>query len=800
MRFAWRLTTVGVAILAVVAGCRIRPDYAPRVKRTLELKDMFDGKSEAVLASLTIQSDTLGRRGIGPRELPNLRRTQCVSYEAHTHPLEALKAARHLADRNERVPFDSTMLVALCANHAWTLAFNLTGRPPLPWIAEHTAWQLLSMHRKHRRQALVRFDSSLSASLDRGDSSDVRDALTVFAGEIWIRAQARLERPVKGVHDEEWEVHRLDAEVPPLRTLAPIPRTSRELGVSEAEWSARLYTQVARLTPSPARSRMLRLALAPWVATGRWASLDSAARAMLTWAPHDSALVLALPLAQYHLSDQSIRALVSLDAAFDTALRALPRVDSSRYDSFDGVLTVDDDEWRYDFLPSDRLQIDQRGWAMIDPMWSTAVNEIRLARRVRMAHADYRYADMARKGQSGSETPSGRVHMRLGAPTARWEYLYTHDWFHYYVRRWDGLDQHIKIEDLVEWWRAFAGGRQRAGVLGWWQADRSRGRCPAFTAMGSVFRCVENERARWNDTPFVGRMDTIDVMLARFRHSGDSVDLHVEARVPLRAFPHRDMPRSRKSDRIVTTFFLRTPLGEPLSSWSHVESLPSARTLSSVQQWQVRTGTGRQMHRIEAMDSASGGAARGVMRYTSDAAVEVPVQGFGLSDVLVTGHATPRRTPALRWSDYVMSPNAGVILPKDRFSVLWEIYELTPDRNGRVRWRVDVRREVGTAVSVADMREVLTSARRAPAKVLADEPDAASFSYEREAPARPVVAEHIKLAMPERVPFGRHVLHIAVTDLVSGRQVVRSTPIRVLIPSLQQRISPRMPTIPFENR
>jgi len=761
---------------------------------------MFDGKSEAVLASLTIESDTLGRRGIGLRELPNMRRTQCVSYEAHTHPLAAVASARRLADRNERVPFDSTMLVALCANHAWTLAFNLAGRPPLTWIAEHTTWQLLSMHRKHRAQALVRFDSSLTASLARGDSAEVRDALQVFAREMWVRAQARLERPVKDVHAEEYEMHRLDAGVPALRSIAPIPPTSQELGVSEAEWCARLFTQVARLTPSPARSHALRLALAPWVAMRRWRSLDSAARDMMTWAPNDSALVLAIPLAQYHLSDQSIRALAALDSAFDIALRALPRVDSARYDSFDGVLSIDDDQWRYDFLPSDRLEIDRRGWVMLDPVWSTVVNEIRLARRVRMAQADYRYADVADKGQSGSETPSGRVHMRLGAPTPRWEYLYTHDPFRYYVRRWDGLDQHIMIEDIEEWWRAFAGGRQRAGRLGWWQADRSRGRCPSFTEMGSVFRCVESERAHWNDTPFVRRMDTIDVMLARFRASEDSVDLHVEARVPLRAFPHRDMPRVRRSDSIVTTFFLRTPMGEPIMESSQLQALPSAKALSSVHQWQARASTGRMMHRIESIDSTSGSAARGVMQYTSDAAVEIPVHGFGMSDVLVTGHAAERRRPALRWSDFLLSPNAGVIMPKDRFSVLWEIYDLTPDRVGRVRWRVDVRREVGTTVSSADIREFLTTARQAPAKVLAGEPDATSFSYEREAASRSVVVEHIKLAMPERVPFGRHVLHVAVIDLVSGHRVVRSTPIRVLVPSLQQRISPRMPTIPFENR
>jgi len=54
-------------------------------------------------------------------------------------------------------------------------------------------------------------------------------------------------------------------------------------------------------------------------------------------------------------------------------------------------------------------------------LWSTAINEIRLARRARIAEADYRHADITRPGESGSETPPGRILVQRGSPAPSWE-------------------------------------------------------------------------------------------------------------------------------------------------------------------------------------------------------------------------------------------------------------------------------------------------------------------------------------------------------------------------------------------
>ena len=760
------------------------------------LPDGINGFSETELSFIMIQTDSLGRRPPTGRKLLKAIQTQCIPIDAHSRAEVAVATARRHADRNQRVPFDSLTPVGMCGNLAWRLAMKLADSVPLQWRAEWAAWNLLHIRPSLRALALRTFDDDLARALAAGDSASVREALGHFAAEMWVRAQARLERPLQAINEDETAVHKLDAMVPALVVLPPVPPTSKELGVSEAEWTARLYTRLAELTPTPQRSQVLRLALAPWVATRNWEALDSAATALQRIAPRDSGVVMASALSYFHRSRMSLAQLDRVDAAFDSVVRLLPRPDSARYDGFDDVLTRDDDVWRYGFLPNTRLAIERRGWLVLDPMWSTPVNELRLARRARVAEADFLYANVANPGQSGSETASGRMHVRRGAPSPRWTFVHDRGAHREYVRVWDGLRQGIAITHAFDWWRAFSGGRQRAGLISHWDVVAADPRdCPPPARKAS--ECVEVQRARWTGVPFVGRMDTIDVMLARFRAPGDSVDLYVEGRVPLRSFPHRDTPYMRPNAQITSTLFLRTPLGEPIVQPSVQDNLPSPRTIALTHAWRARTGTGEIMHRVEALEPSRGAAARGVMQFTSDAALKIPVSGFGMSDVLATGNAVEVRVPAQRWFDYRITPNAGVVLPKQRFSLLWEIYELTPGPDGRVRWKVEIQREQGERVITDDVRDALTSGNKASAKVVASEPDASSLTYSREAPPRGVQVEHVKLPLPDNAAYGRHVVSVTVTDLVSGRQISRSVGVRLLVPSLQKRVEVKAAPMPF---
>lgn len=104
----------------------------------------------------------------------------------------------------------------------------------------------------------------------------------------------------------------------------------------------------------------MRLALAPWVVLEKWAALDSAARALLQRAPNDSALLPARALAAYRTMKRPVLESPPVMALFDSVIAHLPRADSVRYDSFDGVLTAEDDEWRYGFFPHQRIALDRR--------------------------------------------------------------------------------------------------------------------------------------------------------------------------------------------------------------------------------------------------------------------------------------------------------------------------------------------------------------------------------------------------------------------------------------------------------
>ena len=92
--------------------------------------------------------------------------------------------------------------------------------------------------------------------------------------------------------------------------------------------------------------------------------------------------------------------------------------------------------------------------------------------------------------------------------------------------------------------------------------------------MESLYDCIKADRASWEDVPFWGTTDTIDVTVARFRARGDSTDIYVGARLPLRRFKYKDDLGTDKSDRIAFNLFLAAPLGEIVYQRQDLRELP----------------------------------------------------------------------------------------------------------------------------------------------------------------------------------------------------------------------------------
>jgi len=791
------------ALIALATACR-RQAQVQRVLPGVS-SGTFAELSESTLASMVICHDTLGRPDRpARREVVVTRCTPCVAYGLQASADKAVANARRLWVQRARAPYDTLDIGANCARLSYQYARVL--KPTDDSLAVEIALVHLADERDSSRAvALHSIDSLLQQHISDGRHEPAINILSLLGLGIWERAQRQLERPSTiALHRLERRVHRLADSAPPFTQLPPIPRTSSALGASEAEWAARLFDRAARLsTSAPERSRLMRLALAPWVVLENWTALDSAARALLLFAPNDSSLLPARALSAYRSIRRPVFDSPAAMALFDRAVAHVPRADSLRYDSFDGVLSAEDDAWRYGWLPDTRMALDRRGWSVVDPLWSTPVNELRLARRARVAEADYRYADIAGEGVAGSETRPGEMWLRRGPLAARWTVTKEMDNRRVIERSWSGLTAIAELDEAnqkwfgSETWRTFYGpfftplrasayeAKSAAGTVA--NAPSRTEPCIGFDrASPTLYSCAIFQRADWTDVPFFGTTDAIDVTIARFRARADSSDVYIGARIRLRAFKSRNDARADRSDRIGIGAWLTTEDGRPVFHDAVYRELPAANLLAWTQQWTHRTGQLRTMHRVEAMEPTRPSGARGVARFTSDAEVGFPLRGFGMSDVLIAATATPRKGSARRWSDLTVQPNGASVAPGARFAMVWEVYDLTADRNGRVRWRVRIKRERGTMVLHDDMKDVLAGSARAGTRVIADESTAPDVAYVRDAVGGEVVLENIVFGLDDLLS-GNHVVHVTIDDLVSGKSVTRGVSVRVLVPKSQER-------------
>lgn len=802
-----------VLCCALLATLAVACHKSPQPKRVLPgvPTGEFSELSESTLNAIIICHDTLGQPDNPRHHVENPRCAPCIPFGAWNNGDWALTHARRLWNQGARAPYDTLDMGANCVQLAYRIAQKRY--PHIDTVAVEIAlFQLFDSQASLRRRALEKLDSLLGQRFADGDLKSASAMLSQLADGMWDRAQRQLERPA-GFDENTLErrAHDLYEGAPTLVHMPNVPYTSKELGVSEAEWAARLYTAAARLSESAdRRSHNIRLALSPWLALNDWEALDSASRAFLVMSPRDSVIWPAIALAAYqrmtHLVNESPRVM----ALFDSALWAMPRADSMRYDSFDGILARTDDDWRYGLFPDIREKADTRGWVVLDPLWSTPINEIRLARRARIAEADFRFADIAKPGQAGSETPAGEMLLRLGSPDSRWRLQVGRFGVEdVYFRQWSTLLAATKLRASQTAWRVFYGPYFSIDRVAGRSVNEARalrevgesGRRPAWNPCSSVIPtnatlhdCALTQRADWTGQPFYGTTDTVDVTVARFRAGGDSTDVYIGSRLPLRGFKNRDDLAANAAHRIRSGVWITTSLGQPVFHAESADPLPAPNTIASYNQWRSRIGPTAMMHRVEGIEVTRQNGARGAMRYTSDSLSSFVLRGFGMSDVLVAASIKLRGAVANRWTDLESQPNGAVVTPGQRFALAWELYDLTPGPDGRVRWRVRISRERGNVIAQNDLKAIMSGSRTAGTRVLADEKGAPDFSYDRDAAAAPAVIDYLSAFGFPDIADGRHVVIITVTDLVSGKSVSSSAAVRVLNPAAQRRGTSRFDT------
>jgi hypothetical protein len=795
----WALLLMVLAFL--VASACVRQTAVVTVNNTLA------AASASTLDAVVFCHDSLGRPEGQDRFVTPSRCTPCIPKSLQNSDGEVvLTHARKIWEQRARAPYDENDVSAACARIAYNMAGErLPGNDAL--TVEIALFGLADANDSVRLAAVLSVDALLARHHMTGQYQQVQRLASQFAFGVWDRAQRQLERPRDLSTDwRERQIHRLAELRPAFSYLPPLPGTSDEIGVSEAEWAARLFSQLAGAAATPAeQSRYTRLALSPWVVFRDWTALDSAARSLRQLSGNDSATWPAVALAAYRQIRQPVMESPRVMALFDSALRVMPRIDSARYDGFDAVLTQEDDDWRYGFLPDERERLDIRGWAVLDPLWSTPVNEIRLERRARIADADYRYADLAGPGQAGSETPAGDMLVRLGVPNDRWVLGERgRGGIMVLSRGWRSMQSAFGVVSDSSNWRMFYGPNFSIQRVAQSEPDRGprygpprgsvRGALltPQCTTPTRVFKtlyeCALSRRAEFVGLPFYGTTDTIDVTVARFRAAGDSAEMYIGMRLPLRRFTARNELRARPTDSVVTGMWVTTSLGKPLAQSRRAYPLPAQNTVALYDQYRARVASSAMMHRVEAMEASRLTGARGAMQFTSEAHMQFPLHGFGMSDPLVAASLVLPSSGGRRWSDLVIEPNGGVIAPRQKFALAYEVYDLTTGPDGRVRWRVQIRRERGNVLVQNDMQKAMAGSLASGTKVAANEQDASDMTYVRDANAQPVILDYLAGFYFPDVPVGKHVLEVRITDLVSGRVVVRSTTVRVLPPESQRRI------------
>lgn len=769
--------TAAVGVLAAALAC-VPP---PRSGSMQGYKADDEPVRERNLVTAMVCTDSLGRV-----QLPELasRCMPCIPGPGASADA-ALRHARRLAIEASTLGLYETDQYMRCIEHGFALAIARGAPHRMLLRTEGAIWNLFSMIDTVRRDAIHAIDASIDTVLVTGDSILSAEMLEMLGIGVWDRAQRLLARPVNAVlMKEESAVHNIGKQFRTLKHVPMPPAPSVVLGESEADWARAIFETAARLVPRREflRTRLTRLALGTYVARDQWQALDTAAQKILRTTPHDSVAPVARALAVFRQVQHPMEEYPKVMALFDSALRTLPRVDSAAYDDFDELLRYADDLWRREHILGDRLVLDARSWSLFDPIWLTPVNELHLVRRARMADADFRYAYLAKPGQSGSQLPIGIVLLRRGVPDLRWQMTVTprgrlEDVF--YERRWPGgfRTSLLAKGDSMHWMAMYADAMTLPYRI---QLPLDSGRsCHNLTNMRTLFLCARNDDASWQDVPFEAKQDTIDVTAARFRAAGDSVDYYFGARIPLRKFPHVNAQGVERHDSIVFGATVATAAGIRLDQQRARRPLPRSNDVAFTAQWRTRVPKGDVMHRIEAYEPRSLASARGSRMFTSASAATFVATSFGMSDILVADSIADARQPVRTWQDLRIVPNGASIAPKGGLAMGWEIYGLTRGADGRSRWRITLSREDGRQIVNMDMRSLIVGDPGAGVKVLSNEPDAALLSFTRNEPHQPVVVEYIRFNVPD-IGEGQHVLRVRVEDLESGRITQKSVTVRVL--------------------
>jgi GWxTD domain-containing protein len=459
----------------------------------------------------------------------------------------------------------------------------------------------------------------------------------------------------------------------------------------------------------------------------RWTELEALAQNHLSVVPRDPWTWMTLGLAGYKQGDTR-----GSQEAFANGLKYMSGYERNRLDHLERVLrpsdTLSSSTWTSDERASKALAY----WMDVDPLWSLADIDPRAEFLARVAYAELRWT-VEELSQRGADSDRGNVYVRYGPP-----------------------DRIASADGKSDWTYDFSHLRFRfTGTPTFGTAN--------FADFGRAHDTIDSLPATWDNTHLM-QIDSIPVQAARFRATGDSVDVFFAARAPIEGIRRAtDISGPVRGD-----FWL-------MDTTRAIRLRDSTRlTAPQVNATTRRVAPGTYTYRLEATAEASLVAGRSVGRIAAGGdSAGFPAHGFGMSDVVLATRVEARATPPARWNEIDMAAAAGPLPHGGQLSLVWENYEFA-SREGASAYRVTItiareRSRVGRIA--AQLIGALAGKRDASL-------DRVQMQVDRSVASAPILADQITMSLGA-TPSGSYMLTLEIMDLVSGKSVERN--VRVVI-------------------
>ncbi len=669
--------------------------------------------------------------------------------------LELLEQANKIAKKDAEVLYWRGLMLARSTN----LGISDIPRNVLAWhlleraadLDPKNARYLMEMGRIRLNTPMLRieaerlFRKALHVAEQSGDPSQLADVAWELGQIKERRYQTAKDRymltsaglafdPAQAINQKHYTREFLEQNSRPIEDVGFVDR-------SEAE---EMYRRGLRAVPVHEANAVGVLALL--YDQRRYPEMREIARPFLESNAGSARLRFAAGLAAYRTG-----ALSDAEKLFDDALARL--TDEQRSDAA-GLARIirRRDALAYDALtPASRLHTDSAYWEAADPLLSTPENEGRLEFLARVAVADLRFssADMR---QTGWRTDRGLILLRYGEPPVVATFTPS------FAR-----DQSETTGRVITVW--FYPKEERSYVF---QGPAAMNYASfAGDMRGYAEENRENAPFLLDNVPFAAGIDTVPVQVARFRsRTAGMGEIVVAANVDTRR-----LYESVELDRGALALSLR--VGPPsrlrLTNSDTVPiSLPAPK--GATRTWIREVAPGQQRVRVEATDVAVLGAA-------GRAQVEVNVKpaavgAFEVSDVLVGQRdPSPEQTVTGVRDPRVVPKGDLTIAQREIFSVYWENYGATPDKDGRVRLDVKI------AVTLV---EIDRTGRQALSRVFGNVADAVGLTKQGEEQLGVQFQRDEVLNGRDRIPQitnlglgssppGTYRLELNVTDRTSGK-------------------------------